>query len=312
MIEVLLSEHEHLRRIAQTVGRNVSVISREVRRNRRSDGSYTARYARRCAIERRAQSKTAYRKIETDLRLARGIEEKLRGNHPLGDWSPASIATTVAVSHKTIYAWIRRSRPDLRRLLPNQGRRRARYRSVATRRYREQSLPSIDERPKEVELRQDIGHFEGDTMVLKGGRIHTLVERTTRFLIADGVRQHGPGLAYQISQSAISVLGTLPQEYRKTITYDQGSEFAWWDETEKHLPGTRVYFAHPHRPWERGSNERMNGLLRRYFPTTTNFATLPSDALAEAVWRLNHRPRKSLHWKTPCEMFGLCCASRVN
>ncbi|MBI2121065.1 MAG: IS30 family transposase [Parcubacteria group bacterium] len=100
-----------------------------------------------------------------------------------------------------------------------------------------------------------------------------------------------------------------PLSYRQTVTYDRGSEFAWWDETEKGLTGTKIYFAHPHRPWERGTNERTNGLIRRYFPKGQKFATLTNDDVAKVVWRLNHRPRKILRWRTPCEVFERCCSS---
>jgi transposase, IS30 family len=314
-IEALLLERYTLRGVASSLGRDVSVISREIRRNHRSDGSYTATFAAKMSQRRREKAKVRYRKIENDPMLSSRIEILLRGDHARGDWSPAAIANTTRkalISHKTIYAWIKRSRKDLRVYLHHQGGRRASYGSVATRKYREMSLPSIEKRPAEVATRKVLGHFEGDTMVVKGGRLQTLVERKSRFLIMDGVRQHGPGLAMEIADSAVAVLGPLPVTLRKTVTYDQGSEFAWWDYMEKQLTGTKIYFARAHHPWERGTNERTNGLLRRYFPTSTQFATLPHGDIARAVWRLNHRPRKILHWCTPCEVFGHCCTSKVN
>ena len=170
-------------------------------------------------------------------------------------------------------------------------------------------MPSIELRPAEVESREELGHFEGDTIVLKEGRIHTLVERKSRFLVADFIPLMGIGLSMQLSDSAIRILSPFPVSYRQTITYDRGSEFAWWDVTEISLFGTKIYFAHPHRPWERGTNERTNGLIRRYFPKGKKFATITNDDIAKIVWRLNHRPRKILQWRTPCEVFGKCCSS---
>jgi len=120
------------------------------------------------------------------------------------------------------------------------------------------------------------------------------------------------GLAMQISGGAVRNLSLLPATHRKTITYDRGSEFAWWDETEKGCIGLMIYFAHAHSPWERGTNERTNGLIRRYFPKGKTFAMLTSDDVAKVVWRLNHRPRKILRWRTPCDVFGQCCSSSAN
>lgn len=315
-IETLLEEKYTYREIARAVKRDISVISREVRRNKRSDGGYCASTAERRKDKRRLLSKYGSRIIENDARLGTLIEELLRGSHDEnGDWSPEVIANTTLkgqVSHATIYLWIKRSRRDLVHLLPNQGRRRATYGSLATRKFREQSLPSIEMRPDSVESRKELGHFEGDTVVLKEGRLHTLVERKSRFLIADLTTIRGPGLAMQISESAIVNLSDLPLGYRQTITYDQGSEFAWWDEMEKGLRGTKVYFAHARSPWERGTNERTNGLIRRYFPKGSRAVKVNTDIIAKVVWMLNHRPRKILQWRTPCEVFGRCCTSSLN
>lgn len=315
-IETLRKEGYTQRAIGQALGRDVSVVSREILRNQRPDGTFCALYAQKKASTRRCVAKEASRKIEHDPNLARSIEDNLRRDVPtIGDWSPEVIAQTILkgkISHTTIYAWIARTRRDLRHLLPNQGRRRATYGSVATRRYREMSLPSIETRPKIVATRKQIGHLEGDTVILKEGRLHTLVERKSRFLFANLITIMGSGLAMQISQSAIDILSPFPRRYRETITYDQGSEFAWWDETEKELVGTKIYFAHAHSPWERGTNERTNGLIRRYFPKGPRAVTVTYDDVVKVVWRLNHRPRKILHWRTPCTVFGMCCSSGLN
>jgi IS30 family transposase len=116
----------------------------------------------------------------------------------------------------------------------------------------------------------------------------------------------------EIAENTIERLSVLPSEYRKTITYDQGSEFAWWDEMEKGLGTTQVYFAHAHSPWERGTNERSNGLIRRYIPKKKFSGIITHEDVAKTVWRLNHRPRKILNWHTSCEVFGQCCSSSFN
>ncbi len=313
-IETLFSEHRVLRIVARESGIHVSVISRELARNKEPDGQYCATKAQKKTDERRLASKEGSRKIEHNSALATRIETSLRGDDAeRGDWSPEAIAHTICkgqISHQSIYTWIKRSRKDLRHLLPHQGRRRMRYGSkTAYVQKRAALMPSIDLRPKAVELREEIGHMEGDTVILKEGRLHTLVERKSRFLFADLISVLGMGLAMQISASAVRMLSPLPTSHRRTITYDRGSEFGWWDQTEREVPNLKIYFAHPYHPWERGTNERTNGLIRRYYPKGQKFATLTNDDIAKVVWRLNHRPRKILHWRTPCEVFGECCSS---
>ncbi len=315
-IEELLMENNTHRDIAIIIGRNLSTIIREIKRNTRSDGSYTAVYAEKKTYVRRQAAKATSRKIENNPELKEAVVTLLTGNDQLrGDWSPEVIANSTLkglVSHTTIYAWIKRSHPELKKLLHFQGRRRAQYGSVATRLHREMSLPSIADRPKAVETRQSIGHLEGDTVIVNGGRIHTLVERKSRFLIGNLITHTGVGLAMEIAEDAVARLSTLPAHYRQTITYDQGSEFAWWDEMEKGLVGTKIYFAHPHSPWERGTNERQNGLIRRYIPKKKLSGIITPEEVAKTVWRLNHRPRKILNWQTSCEVFGKCCNSSFN
>lgn len=315
-IEELLQENNTHTDIANIIGRDLSTIKREVKRNSRSDGRYTAEHAEKKTVERRYTAKAASRKIENNPELKETIVTLLTGNDRLrGDWSPEVITNSTlkgVISHTTVYAWIKRSQPELKKLLHFQGRRRARYGSMATRLYREMSLPSITDRPKEIESRESMGHFEGDTVIVNGGRIHTLVERKSRFLIGNLITHTGIGLAMEIAGDAVTKLNALPLQYRQTITYDQGSEFAWWDEMEKGLTGTKIYFAHPHSPWERGTNERNNGLMRRYIPKKKLSGIITKEDVAETVWKLNHRPRKILNWQTPCAVFGKCCSSSFN
>lgn len=316
-IEALWEEGRNYHEIAIILLCDDSVISREFKRNKEKDGSYCAAKAQKKADTRRRESKHGARKIEHDDLLAKEIETALRGDdNERGDWSPEVIANVTCkgrISHTAIYAWIKRERKDLRCLLPHQGRRRKKYGSQTVHGTIETTNPrSILDRPKEIEKREELGNYEGDTVILKEGRLHTLVERMSRFLIADFISVLGMGLAMQISESTVRSLSLLPATHRKTITYDRGSEFAWWDETEKNLAGMNIYFAQAHHPWERGTNERTNGLIRRYFPKGQTFAMLTHDDVAKVVWRLNHRPRKILHFRTPCAVFGECCSSSAN
>ena len=310
-IEELIQAGHTQKEIAIILGRHLSTITREMQRNNKNDGSYTATRAQKKTMERRHIAKESARKIENDSKLETAIIALMSGNDSLrGDWSPEVIANSTLkgkISHTTIYAWVKRSRPALKKLLHFQGRRRARYGSVATRLHREMSLPSIEDRPKSIESRKNIGHFEGDTVIVNGGRIHTLVERKSRFLIGSLITHKGVGLAMEIADDAIAKLAILPKQYRQTITYDQGSEFAWWDEIEKGLVGTKIYFAHPQSPWERGTNERHNGLMRRYIPKKKFSDIITHEDVAETVRKINHRPRKILNWRTSCEVFGRCC-----
>ncbi|MFT7644464.1 MAG: IS30 family transposase [Candidatus Paceibacteria bacterium] len=315
-IEELIQADQTPKQIALILGRHPATIVREIQRNSKGDGSYTTIYAQKKTIERRYSAKESSRKIENDSDLETSIIALMSDTDPMrGDWSPEVIANSSLkgrVSHTTIYAWVKRSRPELKKLLHFQGRRRARYGSVATRLHREMSLPSIEDRPQSVESRSHIGHFEGDTVIVNGGRIHTLVERKSRFLIGSLITHKGVGLAIKISEDAVEKLSVLPLQYRQTITYDQGSEFAWWDEIEKGLDGTKIYFAHPHSPWERGTNERHNGLMRRYIPKKKYSGIITHEDVAETVRRINHRPRKILNWRTSCEVFGKCCGRSFN
>jgi IS30 family transposase len=160
---------------------------------------------------------------------------------------------------------------------------------------------SIEERPAEIESRIVPGHWEGDLVVGKRNQsaVGTLVERTTRHLILVPLRARD---ATSVRKAFAKAVRTLPKELKLTLTYDQGKEMA------EHMrftidTGVKVYFAHPHSPWERGTNENTNGLLRQYFPKGTDFTKVATKDLRAAQRSLNGRPRKTLNWKTPQEAF---------
>lgn len=116
-------------------------------------------------------------------------------------------------------------------------------------------------------------------------------------------------MAYEVHLALVARFLALPPMLRKSLTPDRGGEFAYWDMTEAEVQGLAIYFANPHAPWERGTNEHTNGLLRRYFSKKEKHHTITKAQVADVAWMINHRPRKSLNWQTPCRVFGACCNS---
>ncbi|HEC30590.1 MAG TPA: IS30 family transposase [Candidatus Yonathbacteria bacterium] len=281
---------ESYAKIGVRISKNKGAICREVDRNKDPYGRYRVWSADKIAQNRRKNSKYHTRKIENDNKLARTIEEKL---HPLV--SPEVIAHEVGITHETIYAWISRSRPDLKVQLPQRNRKRRRYGSKRSKKQGwTKDVRSIDERLLIDE------NWEGDT--IKGStrsRVLTHVEYDSLFTVADLMSD---GTADSVHAK------TKQRQFAGTITYDRGSEFALWRMIEKDTPAT-VYFAHAHHPWERGKNENTNGRLRRVFPKKFDFATIKQRDLDLVVWKMNHTKRKTLNWRTPCSVYGKCCTS---
>jgi len=285
-----LRRGESYAEIGDRIGKNKGAVWREVERNKDSDGQYRVWSADKRARKRRKDSKYGTRKIENDPALEAHIEEKL---HPLV--SPETVAHEVGIVHETIYAWISRSRPDLKQKLPQRGRRRRRYGSKReVKQGWTRDVRSIDER---ILLDEN---WEGDTM--KGctrPRVLTHVEYASLFTIAD-LMSDGTADSVHVK--------TKQRQFGGTITYDRGSEFALWRMIERDTEAT-VFFAHAHHPWERGKNENTNGRLRRVFPKKFDFATIKQRDLDSVVWKMNHTPRKTLLWRTPCAVYGKCCSS---
>lgn len=275
-----------------------SAVSRELNRNPRDDGSYHATHADVLALKRRQRSKINSRKIENDRELSKTIESFLS---PL--YSPEVIAHELGIVHQTIYAWIDRSRPDLKEKLPYHGRKRRRY---GTKRQQKQGwtrhVRSIDERPKAADRRKRVGDWEGDTVNGINGALLTHVDRRSRFTFADLVADKGADTAHE------KICERFDDVPAQTITYDRGSEFALWKMIEEDIDA-EVYFANAHHPWERGTNENTNGRLRRIFPKGFDFSTILQRDVEVVTDYMNHTPRKILDWRTPCEVFGQCCVS---
>jgi len=297
-----------VRAIAKQLRRSASTVSRELRRNAERPTHYRAttakwRAQRRTGIARRP------RKLVSDRWLRRYV-----GRHLQQGWSPAQIAARLRrdyphdvdkrISRETIYAAIYIvPRGQLRRTLISCLRQ---HRKVRRRRYRSGlkrgDIPNptpIAARPHEVEARLIPGHWEGDIIKgrANGSAVGTVVERSTRLVLLARI----PGLdSRSVVQGFARKLRSMPQPLRKSMTYDQGREMARHELLSKKLK-LQVYFADPHSPWQRGTNENTNGLLRQYLPKSADLAALSQRELNAIAARLNNRPRQTLNWMTPNE-----------
>ena len=160
---------------------------------------------------------------------------------------------------------------------------------------------TIDERPKEADAREQFGHWEGDLVYSSFHKVYivTMVERVSRFLITGVCKTKQPE---QINAAIIAMMKQLPQHMLRTITLDRGTEFTMHHNITN-ATGAEIYFAHPRAPWERGTNENTNGLLRQYVPKHTYKVPFSEDLLRDFTEKLNRRPRKCLNWKSPFECF---------
>ena len=287
-------------KIALDLNVHKTTISRELRRNKGQRG-WRPGQAQEKATERR-QSSVGASKFRPENWLE--VDKLIRQ-----DFSPVQISgrmaleNTLQISHETIYRHIyddKRAHGDLWRHLRCQKPRRKRYGSGQERRGTIKNRISIDERPDIVEKKERTGDWEGDTVIGKGqkGALVTLTERASRYTLASMLpSKHAEGVT-------AAVIGLLSPHKGKchTMTFDNGKEFAGHENMAKHL-SMAVYFAHPYHSWERGLNENTNGLLRQYFPKGSYFEKVTEAQVQEAVDSLNHRPRKSLGFKTPFEVF---------
>lgn len=293
-ISALLKEGLTQSQIAQNLGRHKATISREIARNSGLRG-YRPRQASLLAEERAINSRNAQR---ISSQAWKSVSDQLKRQ-----FSPEQISASIDVSHETIYRHIYTDKArggELWRHLRCQKKRRKRYGSGRERRGQIIGRRAISERPSDVEARLQVGHWEGDTLM--GARhkhaIVSLVERKTGYAILTKVRRKTSNL---VSGAIIRRLKTL-QPLVKTITYDNGKEFAEHARIDQAL-GSTGYFADPFASWQRGSNENLNGLVRQYIPKKRPLSTVTDAELALIEERLNNRPRKRLGFKTPHELF---------
>lgn len=332
-IQVGVARKESLRSIGHRLGRAASTIKRELDNNvanrydgrrsgyrrkeafgaRQSGNSSTVRYealaAEHSAAKRARRPKA--RKLATHDTLHQEVQTRLQSRH-----SPRQIARRLRsdfpdepemwVSHEAIYQSIYvQGRGSLRRELHQclrTGRAvRRPHRQPNTRRGRIPDMVNISERPAEVADRAVPGHWEGDLIMgstTSASAIGTLVERSTRFVMLLHLPDNHTALAVQ--NAIVEKMTELPAHLRRSLTWDQGKEMA------NHLAiaaatDLDIYFCDPHSPWQRGSNENTNGLLRQYFPKGSDLSVYPAHYLAYVAAELNGRPRQTLDWKTPAE-----------
>ena len=298
---------ESVRSIGRHLRRSPSTISRELRRNR-GKGRYGPHTAQRCAVRRRSRPKEF--KLD-DRELRDVVQSKL-----CAKWSPEQISLHLAdrfagrpemnVAFETIYSALYRENPLPKGLHIHLRTRRA-FRKprglVGQRLPRIVDMTMIDRRPTEVEDRRQAGHWEGDLIVGSNCRsaIVTLVERTSRFLVMVPLPE---GHKAPVVRSAIvAALESLPSNAVKTLTWDQGTELAQHREIAS-ASGIDIFFCEPHSPWQRGTNENTNGLIRQYFPKSTDLNKHSAGRIAEVAAELNDRPRKTLGMRTPHEIFN--------
>lgn len=286
-----------LSEIAEVIRVHKATVSREWKRNRGQRG-YRPQQAHGLALERRQK---AIPRISAEMWVL--VERLLRQ-----DWSPEQISgrlkkeQQVCISHEWIYQYVLQDKQaggDLYRHLRCQKKRRKRY-GKYDRRGQLPNCRSIEERPAIVNGRKRLGDWEVDTITGKRHKqaMVTLTERKSRFtLLGKVTRRTAQAVQNQIHRLLLPVA-----DKAHTLTSDHGKEFAYHEQIAEALH-LKFYFAHPYAAWERGTNENTNGLLRQYFPKKHDFQSVTHKEIKQAMLRLNFRPRKSLRFKTPFEVF---------
>lgn len=316
-ISRMLVQQISLRNIAETLCRHVSTISREIAAGSCNKYTYRAQKAQNRAKRNRVKRRSGHFLLRSNTRLREYVCGHLRKK-----WSPIQIAetiqkqyptdTTMRISHETIYTYLYiLPRGELKKellacLRQNRKHRHAQRRGVAASRKIEDML-SIEERPMEVAERIIPGHWEGDLIVGKYNKsaLGTLVERTTRTTLLIPIKSKS---AEDVARAFAKEVQKLPKQMKLTMTYDQGREMAQ-HKLFTNITGVKVYFANPRSPWERGTNENTNGLIRQYFPKGTDFTKIARKEVKRVQNQLNARPRKVLDFKTPFEVFEDCINS---
>lgn len=309
-ISRFLAQEVGIRAIGRAMERDAGTISREIRRGSSNQWKYRAIRADRRAKRNARKRRIGKRKLFFRPELAEVVRAKL-----LLKWSPEQIAkwlkreyadATMHVAAETIYAYVYvLPRGELKAELLRCLRRGHKFRRKRGRKAKEptvaiEDMLSIEERPAEVADRIVPGHWEGDLMV--GGRreqsvMGTLVERTTRTVLLVPLKSKQ---ADEVRRAFAREMKRLPEQMRLSLTYDQGREMAQHKLFTKQTK-MKVYFAHPRSPWERGTNENTNGLIRQFFPKGTNFRTVSRREIKHVQHLLNGRPRKTLDFRTPYE-----------
>ena len=314
-IEIRYRDGWSLRKIASELGngRTAGSISRETAgKPRKGVGKYQAHIAHEQALNKRFGKKTFRLKNE----MVRGyVTEKMK----LG-WSPEQISIRLPIDHKgetisyeAIYQFVyaqffrggngklKEKCEDLRVYLPRRhSRRNTKGARKAQKLERIDSLPSIEDRPVEADKRKEIGHWEDDCIMSRQSkeRIKSINERVSGVVFLGKMKD---GTSGESNRVVCEKLKTIPTPYLKTLTRDRGTENMGWEDIEQRL-AIDIYFAHAYASYERGSNENLNGLVRRFFPKKTNFSKISDEEICRVEYLLNTRPRKRFGGKTPLEV----------
>ena len=319
VIETLWGENKTPSFIARQLGRNRSTITRELNKwvskkeflRSHPANRYKAELSHWCA-EDAYLNKRNLDKISKHARLRIYVYRGL-----LNKWSPEQIAGRIKkayprdpvmrISYEAIYMFIYKHRQakvnkKLIALLPYSKPVRRKYKG-SNGRTKIKDAVSIDQRPQHIELRREAGHWEADLMIglKQASAIGTMVERKTRFVRIIKLKDRKSATVTHEFKKQMDDMHPL---FRKTLTYDNGSEMANHKWFTQHT-GVQVYFAHPYSAWERGTNENTNGLIRRFLPKQTDFNLVPLSQLKNIEDKLNNRPRKILGFKTPLEMISI-------
>ena len=292
-----------LRKIAKHLNRNISTISREVKRNS-TNGKYLAHIA--CENYAKNRKNCGAKGKSSNPTLIKYIEDGLEKT-----WSPEQIAgrlrldyqddKSMKIGFKTIYRWLYQK--NIAKGNVNRLRRKGKSLNPKETRDKFNIGKSIKDRPKEVRKRETIGHWELDTVVSSRGKskacLSTFVERKSRFLIAQ-VMENRKSLT--LNFHCFTAFKDIPTNLIKTFTVDRGKEFAGYVDIENTL-NIDVYFADAYASWQRGTNENTNGLLREFYPKKFDFSSINQKELDNIVTIINNRPRKCLGYKTPAEVF---------
>ena len=312
---VLMLEYQRgisIRQIATQLGRSPSTLSRELSRNQQNKGGYNATQAGKAYLRRR-KSCVRQLKIASNPVLYKEVESLLVNKK----WSPEQISASLKqrypeqdemhVSTETIYAHIYAyPKGELKKILVQslrrskskrgpRGTKESCYSSLKI-----ESAQYIANRPKDINTRQIAGHWEGDLIVgaMNKSCVGTLVERKTGYLILSKMQSKS---AQHVREGFEANMRHVPDFLRRSMTYDRGAEMAQHPLMSKHLD-IKIYFADKNAPWQRGSSENINGLIRQFLPKGEDLSLYSQDELDHIAWLLNTRPRKRFNFKTPQEM----------
>lgn len=291
------------RAIARQLGRSPSTISRELKRNQNQAGIYLPDSAQVKMQQRRQAAKTAFGSIPS--KIITQLKARLRQYH-----SPQQIAGRLhreghsTLSHETIYQMIYRDYEGMgvyARYLRQSHIRRHKRGSKQGKRGVIANRVGIEQRPSIAKQKTQIGHWEGDTVIGGNhlGAIATHVDKASKFLVARVMKTR---TAAEMNRVSIAAFSQMSAEQRRTFTFDNGKEFSGHEQMAKAL-NVKCYFANPYHSWERGLNEHTNGLIRQFFPKGTNFKIVKQQQVDHVVDLINHRPRRSLDYRTPHEVF---------